>query len=120
MEEEKKEKKSTEKNKVRIAVATSMAVGAVIGGTVMYIVNGDSIKLGKLLKEYGKNKEGKTLIDCLTEYAKNSYWFYHVTPNEDAVSITDLVSGAEALVKSAVEEGHEGDNVTALIAFTKK
>lgn len=117
---EKNDKKTTEKSKVRIAVATGLAVGAVIGGTVIYIMNGDSIKLGRLLKEYGKNKEGETLIDCLTNYAKNSYWFYHVVPMDDSTSIKDLASGAEAIVKNAVEGGHEADNVTALIAFTKK
>jgi hypothetical protein len=112
-------KKTTEKRKVRIAVATSLAVGVVIGGTVIYIMNGDSIKLGRLLKEYGKNKEGKTLIDCLTEYAKNSNHFVHTTPTDDTVTMANLVEGAKTLIESAEENGHIDEPVTALIAFTK-
>lgn len=114
-------KKTTEKRKVGIAVGVSLAVGALIGGSVVYVLNGDSIKLGKILKEYGKHDDGRTLVDALTEYAKNSYWFYHVTPGADQnVTMKDLHSGAETLIKDAIESGRADDEVTTLIAFTKK
>lgn len=119
---EKNDKKPTEKSKVRIAVATGLAIGAVIGGAVIYIMNGDSIKLGKLLKEYkqyGKNNEGKTLIDVLTKYAKNSDHFVHTTPVDDTETMANLVEGAKTLIESAEENGHIDEPVTALIAFTK-
>ena len=118
---ENKTEKLIEKRKVKIAVATGLAVGAAIGGAVIYAMNGDSIKLGKILKEFGKNAEGQLLTDILTEYANGSNRIDYTTPKKGVIkTMAELGEGAKILIDDAVENGRSNNNVVALMVFTKK
>ena len=126
MENEKIEKKENKlkkfvlDNRGAICMGVGIAIGTVLGGTVIMNKYADAIKLDTLYKKSVPWEEGLPGIgEVLLEYWSNAdIWIDR--PAVKNTPITMLTKEAESIIEYAKGRGHENAEIVGTILFAKK
>lgn len=114
-------KENIQEHKKGIMLAAGLAVGTVVGGTVMYMLTRDARGLADTLKRFGKSIDDIELGKRIKQYVSNSnaIWYGNST-SDRTFTVGEIGDIANIMIRDAEEYELLDNKIVGTLVFVKE